>query len=242
MTEFLRHSQATGVVKLSGTIVSYRSTQESANFVYSQSEQHAMGVVAIAAAVAGMGGQAASVVGYASDLEELAEYVEFDLNDAPIKGWVWRSPFKEGDVVDVAAEWQGDHYEVYGIARPADKTIALYPHCSRAKRRHIKNAIKWWLLWNLVFFGFTGVAMLSIAGLEIFLEPEVYWIAGPVALFWILMFVSLARQFMPFVRLSDKVFRVLRLPDAANIDLVKSSKKQRTEQDAPEFGTFYFRY
>jgi hypothetical protein len=83
--------------------------------------------------------------------------------------------------------------------------------------------------------------MLAIGGPEVLLEPEVYWITGPVALVWILMFVSLSRQFMPFVCLSEKVFSVLGLPDAPNIDLVRSSKQQRTDQDT-DFGTFYFRY
>lgn len=58
-------------------------------------------------------------------MDEEADYVEFVLEGQPIKGWVWRSPFQEGDEVEVAAEWQKDHYEVFGIARPVDHTIAL---------------------------------------------------------------------------------------------------------------------
>jgi hypothetical protein len=210
--------------------------------VYSQSDQQKLGVVAVAAAFAGMGGQAASAAGFASDIEEPAEYLEFDLNGHPVKGWVWRSPFKEGDIVDVAAEWHGDHYEAYGIARPADKMIALYPHCSRAKGRHIKNAVKWWGIWNMVFFGFIVAGLSYIGGPAMLLEPAVFWISGAVAFGFILMFISLARQYMPFVRLSEKIFSILGLPDAKNVDLVKSSKEQRNAEDPPEFGTFYFRY
>lgn len=101
-----------------------------------------MGVIAVAAALAGLGGQAIAVANNAHSVEEEADYVQFGLNGSVVQGWVWRSPFSEGDEVHVAAQWIGDHYEAFGIARPADKTIALYPHCSRSKTRHVKNLIK----------------------------------------------------------------------------------------------------
>jgi hypothetical protein len=242
MTAFLSQPRGGNIAKLSGKVTGYRCTRASASFVYSQSDQDKMGVVAIAAALAGMAGQAASVVGYASDLEEPAEYLEFDLNGALVKGWVWRSPFKEGDIVDVAVEWQGDHYEAYGIARPADRMIALYPHCSRSKGRHIKNTAKLWIIWNVMFFGPTIGVFLYVEGPDILREPAFFWLSSFLAFGFMLMFVSLSRQYMPFVRLSERVFNILGLPDPTNIDLVRSSKQQRTAQDPPELGTFYFRY
>jgi hypothetical protein len=242
MANFLSKPRAGEMLKLSGKITGYRCTRASASFVYSRGDQHKLGVVAVAAAFAGMAGQAASAAGFASDIEEPAEYLEFDLDGHPVKGWVWRSPFKEGDVVDVAAEWQGDHYEAYGIARPSDKMIALYPHCSRSRRQHIKNAIKWGVAWNIMFFGVSLVGAWILLGSDMLREPAFYTIGGFIALMWVLMFVSLFRQYMPFVRLSEKVLDILGLPDAANVDLVKSSKQQRTAEDPAEFGTFYFRY
>jgi hypothetical protein len=242
MTSFLSKPNGDKIVKLSGKITRYRCMRASASFVYTQSDQNKMGVVAVAAALAEMGGQAASAAGHASAVEEPAEYVEFDLNGDHVRGWVWRSPFKEGDVVNVAAEWQVDHYEVYGIARPSDKMIALYPHCSRSRGKHIRNSVKWWGIWNAVFFGATAIGLSYIGGLDVLLEPAVFWINGPLSMGFVLMFFSLSRQYMPFVRLSEKIFSILDLPDATNMDLVKSSKAQRTPDDPPEFGTFYFRY
>ena len=52
----------------------------------------------------------------------------------------------------------------------------------------------------------------------------------------------LVHKWMPFVRLSEKVFTTLGLPNPPDIDLVKSSKEQRQPSDPAEFGTFYFRY
>jgi hypothetical protein len=242
MTDFVAKPQVNELIKLSGKIKNYQARRASASFVFSEENQNQLGVIAIAAALAEMGGQAASTVAAASDTEEVAEYVEFNLDEQTLKGWIWRSPFREGDDVAVAAQWQLDHYELFGIARPRDRMIALYPHCSRAKVRHVKNAIKWWAICTIIFFSFMAILALLVIGKELLQEPAFYWGNGFIAIFFILMFTSLARQFMPFVRVAQKVFVALDLPDAKNIDLVKSSQQQRTKKDPPEFGTFYFRY
>ncbi len=49
-------------------------------------------------------------------------------------------------------------------------------------------------------------------------------------------------QWMPFVRVAEKVFETLELPNAKNIDLVKSSRTQKTTKDTAEYGSMYFRY
>lgn len=136
MTNFMDMPPENDVIRLSGTISNYQCTRAYASFVFSESNQQQLGVVAIAAALAGMSGQAATTAGAASDVEESADYLKFDLNGHAVKGWLWRSPFKDGDEVVIAAQRMNDHYEVYGIARPYDRTIALYPHCSRSKGRH----------------------------------------------------------------------------------------------------------
>src|SRR5690242_669596 len=110
-------NQLEGMVKLSGTIANYKCTRASASFVFTDSDRTKLGVVAIAAGVAGLSGPAISTASYAASTEEEADYVEFELDGKPVKGWVWRSPFEEGDEVEVAAEWQGDHYEAGAIAR-----------------------------------------------------------------------------------------------------------------------------
>ena len=234
-----------GLMKLSGTIQNYKVTRASANFVFTDSDKTTLGVVAIAAGIAGLSGQAISTASSTS-AEENADYVEFDLNDMPVKGWLWRSPFKEGDVVDVAAEWRGDHYEAGGIVRPEDHTIALYPHCSRGRTRHIKNAVKWGGIFFLVFVLLFEIAGLSIRGLDrsmtLFSSAPHLWSILGIACFFSLMIFSVTRKWMVFVRLAEKVFRTLGLPDPSNIDLVKSSKAQRKPEDPGAFGTFYFRY
>jgi hypothetical protein len=241
MRQLLGKTRNEALVKLSGKIHRYQCSRRSASFVLIERDERKLGIVAVAAAAVGLGGQAASLATSASDVEEAADYVQFEIDKKLVRGWVWRSPFRDGDVVDVAAEWQGDHYEAYAIARPSDKTIALYPHCSRSRWRHIKNTVKWWLVWNVVFFG--GVFASSYSYLDsVMRDPITYWGVGFVAACFVLMFISLSRQYMPFVRMAESVFRVLDLPNASDLDLVKSSKAQRTSTDQAEFGTFYFRY
>ena len=230
--------------KLSGTIRDLKATRESASFVFARSDRVKMGVVAIAAAAAGLGGPAIATASNASALEEDADYLEFDLDGQLVKGWVWRNPpFRNGDVVDVAAQFVGDHWEAFGIARPSDRTVALYPHCSRGRTRHYLNAIKWWIFGGGGLVLFAGVPLFySVAGDELFKYREYWGALIGLMLFIGLVTFSLTRQWLPFVRVAEKVFQVLELPHPSRIDLVKSSKAQRRLGDPNEFGYFYFRY
>lgn len=248
MTEFIKHPSTSGLIKLSGEISEYSVRRESASFVFTESDQTKLGVVAVAAALAGMGGQAISTASNTTALEEESDYVEFTLDDKLVKGWLWRSPFKNGDHIDIAAEWQQDHYEIFGACRPSDKTIALYPHCSRARISHFKNSFKWWAIFTLIF---EAIFILSYAtdGWDEFLkfwskslEENLIWVPLGMAVAFAIAIFSMSKRWLPFVNLSEKIFKILNLPNASSLDLVKTSKKQRTIHDAPEFGSMYFRY
>ena len=243
MTNFIPHPNADGLVKLSGTIRGLKVTRDEASFVFIQSDQTKLGVVAIAAALAGQSGQAIATAANASSVEDLADYVEFELDGQPIKGWVWRNPFKEGDQVEVAAEQQGNHFEAFGITRPQDKTIALYPHCSRGRTTHVKNAVKWWLIGGGGVMAFICTPLLLYAGgVAQLLSLGTLITYLLMMAFFALVTYSMTRQWMPFVRLTEKVCRALEIPKPSNVDLVKSSKTQHTDKDAVELGVFYFRY
>ncbi|MDW5419222.1 putative type VI secretion system effector [Iodobacter sp. CM08] len=176
-----------GLVKISGLISNYKSTREHANFFFTQNDNKAMSLAAIASAAIGSSGLAMGAAISASDMEEEADYVEFEMDGKAIKGWVWRSPFANNDIVDVVGEWRDNYFELVAIARPADRTIALYPHCSRGKRAHIKNAIKWWFLGVTGMFGLTaavialqialGESLISILVASFcFLVPPLMWL------------------------------------------------------------------
>lgn len=232
-----------GLVKLKGVIANYNVTRSQASFVFTDIDRNAMGVVAVAATIVGLSGPAIATAANATSTEEEADYLEFDLAGQPVKGWVWRSPFEEGDLVEVVAEWQGDHYEAAAIARPADRVIALYPHCSRGKISHIRNSAKWWFLGSTLInaFGlFLSLFVVSFS-LDRLLDGYPYMALGFYFFFGLMTF-SLARRWMPFVRLAQRVFVTLGWPKPANVDLVRSTKAQGKPNDPGELGTFYFRY
>ena len=243
MTIFLEKPTANGLTKLTGKISNLKVTRASASFVFTEGEQTGLGVVAIAAAIAGLGGQAMAAASNASAVEEEADYLEFELNGEPVKGWVWRNPFQNGDVVSIAAARSEAHWESYGIARHEDKTIALYPHCSRGRTRHFMNAFKWWILAGGGFVVFVGIPFFYWIFRDKFFELKEPFLGliGLMIFFGVMTF-SLSRKWLPFVRVAEKVFRALDLPNPSNIDLVKSTKAKRTEHDPGELGAFYFRY
>ncbi|BBH12810.1 putative type VI secretion system effector [Chromobacterium haemolyticum] len=136
----------TELSKISGKISRYKKTREMANFFFTDHDRNIMGLSAIAGALAGAAGMAASTARDAANLREQADYVEMEVNGHPAKGWVWFSPFKNGDEVELIGTFQEGYFEIIAIARPQDRTIALYPHCSRGKKSHISTIIKWWLI------------------------------------------------------------------------------------------------
>lgn len=243
MTQFAPHPQGQGLIKLAGTIQGLTTQREHASFVFTERGQTTMGVVAVAASLAGLGGQAMTTASAARDLEEAADYLQFSLNGETVKGWVWRSPFREGDEVEIAAIKTDTHWEAYGIARPRDKTIALYPHCSRGRARHYWNAFKWWLLGGggLILIVFVPVFYASY-GRELFSDAGSWLVMLGVFLFFGVATFSMSRQWLPFVKVAERVFRALELPNPSGVDLVKRTKAQRTEKDPAELGAFYFRY
>ncbi|UXY16956.1 hypothetical protein N8I74_08090 [Chitiniphilus purpureus] len=234
---------------LRGKISNLRKTRESASFFFTDSDQTAMGVVAVAAAAVGLGSQAIAVASASTSVEEEADYLEFELDGCDIRGWVWRSPFNEGDEVEVAVERErGGHYIAYAIIRPSDRTIALYPHCSRGRLAHIKNAAKWWfwgvsalLVFSCIFIGvlsyFSGYSSLGS-----FLSHGFEYFALAFYAFFGLMTYSMIKKWMPFIRLSEKCFAALGWSNPSNVDLVASTKKVRTHSDPGELGVMYFRY
>lgn len=250
MTDYVDHPQKNPLQKIAGKIESYRKERLSASFVFTMSDQTKMGAIAVASAAAGLAGQAAIMSNYVSSMEEEADYIQFTLGDKKVKGWLWRSPFKEGDEIVAAVEKRGDHYELYGLMRPSDKVISLYPHCSRGRARHVRTVVKWWLILTSMFFLF--LLMLPVLGGRMgFFEfwshainrdPTIIFIFLGVVIFFMVMCFNLGRKWMPFVRLAEKVFRILELPSPSNIDLKKSTKLHKTENDPPECGVMYFKY
>ena len=232
--------------RIQTTLSDLRVERGHASFVFTPTDQTGMGMVAVAAATLGQAGAASGLLVQSSDLEEAAYRVSFTLDGKPASGWLWFAPFRNGDEVDVVARWQGDHYEVMAMARPSDRTVALYPHLSRGRKAHWKAVWKIWF-WGMTIFGggaaFLGVFITSIINKEF--EIDFLYVMSVVLLggyiFFVLPALQIGSQRMKFVKVAERAFRALGWKDVENINLVKSSKPRRSD-DPPELGTFYFRY
>lgn len=238
--------------KLTGTIENLKCQRQEAHFVFTESSRNVMGVTALAAGIAGLSGQAIAMAQNAESLKEEADYLEFTLDGKLIKGWVWANPFRNGNEVEIAAEWLVDHFEAYAIARPSDRIIALYPHCSRGKTTHIKNAAKWW------FFG-TTISMIFCLGIFflvlLFMDADVtgsidrlifisemvlgffYFVSGVFTLVH-------TEEWMKFVKIAERSFAALGWEKPSSIDLVKSTDIhfKKTPNRDRYLGVYYFKY
>ncbi|RAM63524.1 hypothetical protein RB25_10115 [Herbaspirillum rubrisubalbicans] len=235
--------QANGLIKISGEIKNYVSKRDEASFVLTKKDKTGMGMVSVALAAAGMGGQAIATASNVASLQEEADYVEFDLDGKEVKGWLWRSPFKEGDVVDAAVVWQGEYFELVALAKPADRTIALYPHCVRGRRAFYALVFRWWFIFAGVITPVSTSLLIWLTGSYRYFFELPFWGAWAViALGWTFVIFMLMLQWTPFGKAAQRVFSVLGLRDPSGVDLKKTTKAQRKPGDPPEMGAFFFRY
>lgn len=142
---------------LRGAVSNFSKERATGDFLLSDADRSTAGLTAVAAALAGSGG----AIGLASlaGTKEEADKVAFELDGKKVTGWLMWSPFKNGDEVEVAAELMRDGtYRAFAVLKPNDRTIALYPHCSRGRIAHYKNSIKWIMIaFSFVFLGSCGV-------------------------------------------------------------------------------------
>ncbi|HSC80425.1 MAG TPA: putative type VI secretion system effector, partial [Chitinolyticbacter sp.] len=143
---------------------------------------------------------------------------------------------------------EGGRYNAYAITRPSDRTIALYPHCSRGKSSHVRNAAKWWFIGTSALLA-VSITFFSIVALfhgkQTLIDLYRYslsWVTPLIYLFFGAMTFSLTKKWMPFVRLSEQCFSALNWENPSDVDLVASTKKSRKENDPGELGVMYFRY
>ncbi|PKH24686.1 hypothetical protein CIG19_06605 [Enterobacterales bacterium CwR94] len=90
-------------------------------------------------------GNSATAGAFASDDDDksLAEYVQGVINGKPFRGWVGLTRLKAGDEVEIIADWQEDHYEVYAIILPSERIISVCPRCVWGRYAKIWLRIKY---------------------------------------------------------------------------------------------------
>ncbi|MCP1574823.1 hypothetical protein J2S30_003202 [Herbaspirillum rubrisubalbicans] len=236
-------AQQGDLIKISGDIKNYVSKRDEASFVLSKKDKTGMGIVSVALAAAGMGGQAIATASNVANFQEEADYVEFELDGKSVKGWLWRSPFKEGDTVDAAVAWQGEYFELVALAKPSERVIALYPHCVRGRRAFYTLVLRWLFIFSGIFPPAATLFVFLAFGFNRIIFKFPFWLAwGGLAFCWTFIIFMLMLQWTPFGKAAQRVFSVLGLKDPSGVDLKKTTKAQRKPGDPPEMGAFFFRY
>ena len=241
-----------GVLVLRGVLRKYTAERKSGAFFLSEQERSIFGASAAVAAVIGEGGVAAGAAISATS-SELADYVEFEIGGRHIRGWVWRSPFKEGDFVNaVLNQQEGSLFDdLLAIYRPSDRIISLYPHLSRGRYSHAINAFKWWAIASTLFLG----CMVLIFA-YIFSDTGSMWssfshegflhVVGAAVstcyLYFLACTVWAIHRWKKYVYAAENVFAALGWQNVRFIDLPQSSKKLRRGDEESDYGEFYFRY
>lgn len=147
--------------KINGRLQSFRSEYFREYFDADAYRTHSVPEItdgqrgAAAAIVAGSPGVGTAMMAESESSNDPAEYVQGMINGRPFRGWVGVTRLKAGDNVDMIAEWQHDHYEVYAIALPEERIVSLCPRCDM---EHIA-----YMLWRINnMFILTGIFFFSV--------------------------------------------------------------------------------
>ncbi|WP_370682139.1 putative type VI secretion system effector [Comamonas sp. GB3 AK4-5] len=234
------------MVLLKGRIENYRVSTQRVNFFEAVVERKKMAAASAAAALAGMGGIAVGTALLGSDdMKEDCDLVEFELNGKKLEGYLWLSPFQEGDHVEVAAEPLADgRYFLYGMCRPLDKIVALAPHCTRGEIAHYRISVR---IFFSIIMSLTTMLMVVVGWIDGFSEWVNFFkvFSGGVGLSFIifgLIAFRTSRKYLGFVEIAESVLSALGWYDPARADLPRIHKRNASVHDTSNHGSCFFRY
>jgi hypothetical protein len=230
---------------IKGTISGLKTQRRRRDFVMSQAQHGYMEATAAGAALMGMGAQAMGLVNISGNSEEEADWVEFELDGKPMRGWVWKMPMSDGDQVEVVAESAGQgRYVVYSIRRPEDSVVATFPHANYGTKALYRRIMKMMLGFFVILYFIAAVLLLhGLEGEELRSMIYVVKVAGFFSffLFWGLFYISY-RKLRGFSLLAEEIFKCYGWSNVEKINLGKSSRKHRPENTLERYGLYYFRY
>jgi hypothetical protein len=235
------------MILLPGAISGLEQSHRSHDFVLTEIQHQQIGVTAITASVMGMGATSIGLIGMAGNVEEEADWVEFELDDKQVQGWLWMMPMRNGDDVEVVVErTTNNRYLVYAVERDSDGLLAVYPHATAGRKAHYRKSVKVWLWCSvLAYLSFTLLLVMQ-RGWVFSLNSDMLFFLPISFTFCMLISAIIAfrvsQKLMVFVRIAEIVFRTFGWPDIENIDLRKTSREHRHGDKIPSFGNLYFRY
>jgi len=234
-------------VLLRGKIIALKRSRRNHDFVLTEIQHQQIGATAIAASAMGMTSTGIALIGMAGNSEEEADWVEFELDGKQIHGWLWMMPMRTGDYVEIVAEPIGNNcYVALAVKRDGDGLLAVYPHATAGRNAHYRKSVKIWM-WCAVLAYLSVIFLFMIQrGWKIFLNPDMQLFLPMGLVFCSVISSAIAfrvsKKLMAFVEIAEVIFETFGWPDVKDIDLRKTSKENRRENNLANFGNLYFRY
>ena len=233
------------MVLLRGRISGLNRSRRSHDFVLSEVQHQQVGVTAIAASIMGMGATGIGLIGMAGNSDEEADWVEFELDDKQVKGWLWMMPMRNGDTVEVVAEPTGNNrYVAYAVKRDGDDLLAVYPHATAGRKVHYRKSVKAWMWCSFLAYLILPLFAVMQRGLSFLFQTDMPLFLLHTFFLWIAISAVIAfrasRKLMEFVRIAETIFKMFGCPDPVHIDLRQTSKDNRRENKLDSFWASLF--
>jgi hypothetical protein len=174
----------------------------------------------------------------ATDPGDPVEGFTMNIGSTKVYGNFWKTSFKNGDEVTVIGSMRGKTFIAVAVVNRFEKIIWMEPHCERgtaAKALHLFKCSIAFVVAVFLFaaFGFRNDNaplwfLFSATAVSSFLV-----LGATVGMSW--------KDFMRFSRQMNRVGAALKLENPENIDLFKSTRKQR-KLGKPELpmGVYYY--
>jgi len=199
----------------------------------SDSQRGGAAAVAIAAGSPGVG---TAIMAESDSANSSAEYVQGSINGKPFRGWVGVTNVQIGDNIDIIAEWQNDHYEVYAIALPDERIVSICPECDMGRIAHAMWRVRnMFLLTAMLIFMFICVCFIKSLNEEgwgsfyFWREYSVFLLmmSGLVLLFCgVVAFFAYNACAPTQCKLAEEIFHLLGMKNVAQINLKKITKER----------------
>ncbi|MCS2163726.1 hypothetical protein MUU47_21880 [Scandinavium sp. H11S7] len=189
---------------------------------------------AAAAIAAGSPGVGAVIMAESESSNDTAEYVQGIINGRAFRGWVGITRLQEGDDVEMVAEWQHDHYEVYAIALPKERIVSIIPKCDMGHNAHLLwRAKNMFILAGILLSMFNGVCLIRFlleGGEGGFWEyygfPIFIMLCGDLLFSGGIAYFAYRACAPTRCKLAEEIFRLLGMKNASKVNLNKITKKR----------------
>lgn len=224
-----------------GTISDLRIDRTVENVFWLGGDREGMAAIGAFAAALGLSGPAAGLAMMsAGEMEEPVTKVEFRLGNLVVEGLLWHWPFNDGDFVRVVGSRDGNgKFFALSVLDEKKRLIVLYPHVSAGSWAHWRVVAKFSLLFSVFWCGimFGMLSLVSRMPAELLLQ-------GCLAamMFFCIIGYRIGLRFVRYTRLANSVFATLGWPREKSINLRRTTRLKRREEDHADLGDTYFRY